>query len=92
VTVAFGVPYKFALTFLMLLVLSLVKISCICFLADINECSGANNCSVNSTCTNTNGSYTCECHAGFTLLADQRTCQGTLFNIVAHSFYCLITN
>ena len=35
-----------------------------CFLLslpDINECS-AIPCAPNATCTNTNGSFTCECH------------------------------
>jgi hypothetical protein len=32
---------------------------------DINECSPTNPCGANSTCTNTPGSYTCGCAAGF---------------------------
>ena len=48
-------------------------------LADIDECRGDNKCSVNARCINTDGSYTCECDAGYTLLADQRTCDGKLF-------------
>ena len=34
--------------------------------SDIDECSGEqNNCSVNSTCTNTVGSYLCSCFSGY---------------------------
>lgn len=35
--------------------------------ADINECAtgGRNDCDVNATCTNTKGSFTCACKAGF---------------------------
>ena len=34
--------------------------------ADVDECSdGLNNCSINSTCTNTFGSYQCSCFTGY---------------------------
>ena len=35
--------------------------------ADVNECENAesNNCGLNTVCTNTNGSYSCRCKAGF---------------------------
>ncbi|KAK9837439.1 hypothetical protein WJX81_002398 [Elliptochloris bilobata] len=40
---------------------------------DVNECvRGTSNCAANSTCTNTNGSFTCACWAGYT--GDGRTC------------------
>jgi hypothetical protein len=32
---------------------------------DINECSGSNNCHANANCTDTEGSYTCACHTGY---------------------------
>ena len=36
--------------------------------ADMDECAddGANNCDANSVCTNTDGSFTCACNAGYT--------------------------
>ena len=37
---------------------------CVCVI-DINECTEkTHNCSVNGLCTNTNGSYRCECRHG----------------------------
>ncbi|MCP3102316.1 DUF4215 domain-containing protein [Myxococcus sp. K15C18031901] len=40
---------------------------------DINECAnGTAQCSVNATCTNTRGSYTCACKGGYT--GNGRTC------------------
>ncbi|MCE9673222.1 EGF domain-containing protein [Myxococcus stipitatus] len=40
---------------------------------DINECAnGTATCSVNATCTNTRGSYTCTCKAGYT--GNGKTC------------------
>ena len=40
---------------------------------DVNECFLAqDNC--DQICMNTNGSYGCQCHAGHTLNADNRTC------------------
>jgi len=42
-----------------------------CFLfclVDIDECSNStmNDCHVNATCTNTDGSFTCACKPGYT--------------------------
>ena len=42
---------------------------------DENEClgeGGGNNCSLDATCTNTQGSFTCGCNSGFT--GDGVTC------------------
>ncbi|MBZ4400690.1 EGF domain-containing protein [Myxococcus sp. AS-1-15] len=40
---------------------------------DVNECTnGTSQCSVNATCTNTPGSYTCTCKAGYS--GNGRTC------------------
>ncbi|XP_065197763.1 adhesion G protein-coupled receptor E1-like [Sycon ciliatum] len=47
---------------------------------DINECaSGTHNCSMNSTCTNTAGSYTCGCYSGFANASPINLCSGTVF-------------
>ena len=42
--------------------------------ADIDECApnGTNDCDINALCTNTAGSYTCECNPGYT--GDGETC------------------
>ena len=46
------------------------------FLLDINECSNVddNNCHENAICTNTNGSFTCQCQNGYT--GNGTTCNG----------------
>ena len=44
---------------------------------DINECDGYNDC--HQMCTNTNGSYYCNCNTGLSLAADNRTCTGYNF-------------
>ncbi|KAH9505484.1 hypothetical protein Btru_057436, partial [Bulinus truncatus] len=41
--------------------------------ADINECLG-NACPLNSDCTNTKGSYRCDCHLGYTFNSTTKTC------------------
>ena len=47
----------------------------ISILTDINECSdGTHNCS--QICTNTPGSFICECNNGFLLDNDEATCNG----------------
>ncbi|XP_064386538.1 sushi, von Willebrand factor type A, EGF and pentraxin domain-containing protein 1-like isoform X2 [Halichondria panicea] len=40
--------------------------------ADIDECSGAHGC--DQICTNTSGSYTCDCNSGYRLATDGRGC------------------
>ena len=45
--------------------------------SDINECkSGAHKCHAGARCTNTVGSYTCQCNPGYH--GDGRTCTGKL--------------
>ena len=45
------------------------------FFTDINECEqGKNLCHINALCTNTLGSYVCQCKPGFS--GDGRTCEG----------------
>ena len=47
----------------------------ICFITDINECSTDTHlCTQN--CTNTNGSYTCDCKSGYQLHEDGFQCDG----------------
>ena len=44
---------------------------------DINECtSGVHNCA--QLCTNTEGSYTCGCRAGYQLNSDRLRCDGEI--------------
>ena len=51
---------------------------------DINECSVYNG-GCNQTCTNTVGSYFCDCSEGYVLDADKHNCSGIIkvffFNI-----------
>ena len=49
----------------------------ICFL-DINECLTDNGGCGDSSCVNTNGSYSCSCQPGYTLDADGHNCTGIL--------------
>ena len=45
---------------------------------DINECDGETNpCGENSTCTNTDGSFTCACNNGFSGTDDGTSCTDT---------------
>ena len=48
----------------------------IIYLLDLDECTeGPNTCDMNADCTNTEGSYSCACKAGY--WGDGRTCTGT---------------
>ena len=50
-------------------------------LLDINECvDGTNNCSENSTCTNTVGSYNCSCFTGYQDEGSGYICNGNVIH------------
>ena len=50
------------------------------FFADIDECSSSNNtCHVYATCSNSDGSYDCECLPGF--MGDGFNCSSKLRNV-----------
>ena len=49
-------------------------------LTDIDECIlGTDNCDANAACTNTIGSFTCACNAGYS--GDGVTCTGIAFDV-----------
>ena len=55
--------------------------------ADIDERStNSHSCDVNALCSNTAGSYTCACKAGFT--GDGKTCSGKLLWQLSKRFKC----
>ena len=43
--------------------------------SDVEECAVDNGGCVNAACTNTVGSFTCDCHTGYSRV-DEITCQG----------------
>ena len=45
---------------------------------DVNECA-TNNGGCGHTCTNTVGSYFCNCRTGYTLASDRRICNGKYY-------------
>ena len=55
--------------------------------SDIDECKGNHSCHVNATCTNTNGSFVCECQPGFN--GNGKKCTGE-FNLFAIIFRILL--
>ena len=58
---------------------------------DINECNNEedNNCHKYSICTNTNGSFTCQCQNEY--IGNGTTCTGKwLPNIITYSTYDLV--
>ena len=52
----------------------MIKCKYIYGFSDIDECKGNHSCHLNATCTNTNGSYVCECRPGFN--GNGRICTG----------------
>ena len=63
------------------MLIKLIELLCLNYL-DKNECDdgvnplGTHNCDGNATCTNTEGSYSCECNGGYT--GDGTSCDGNL--------------
>ena len=56
---------------------NVLHLSLMCFLVDIDECAeGTDNCDSNAACTNTLGSFTCECNNGY--LGSGQKCLGNL--------------
>lgn len=64
-------------------------LSLFCFL-DINECSLSNACHPNSNCSNTLGSFICECNPGYS--GDGKTCAGKQYSSAYHHDMCMSTN
>ena len=61
------------------------------FCVDIDECvTGRHNCSENANCTNTNGSFTCQCKEGYT--GDGVECEGMMYRIVGNFRWCKFLN
>ena len=60
-------------------------------MSDINECANEflNGC--NQICTNTIGSFLCECNSGYELGDDLVTCSGLYNNIMPHLSTFVIT-
>ena len=50
----------------------------IMYISDIDECEGPSPCDENAQCTNTIGSFTCDCNEGYS--GDGMTCTGQNFN------------
>ena len=48
----------------------------------MNECEGVNGCHENAMCSNTDGSYECTCHQGYT--GDGRQCEGKNIKMYAY--------
>ena len=64
--------------------------SCHNYLADIDECSSDDYpCASNATCTNSDGSFLCTCHRGYT--GNGLSCEGKKFvkNILAKGVWVL---
>lgn len=57
------------------------------FIVDIDEC-GANIDGCSQICSNVNGSYDCDCHFGFSLNDDRKTCSKGKHMYI----YCIFTH
>lgn len=52
------------------------------FFEDVDECrTGTHTCSSNGACTNTEGSFTCDCEIGLKWNANSMRCKGKQQNI-----------
>ena len=63
-----------------------IIIKYICGFSDIDECKGSHSCHVNAACTNTNGSYVCECRPGFNGNGQECTGEFNLFAVIFRIF------
>ena len=62
-------------------------------LIDVNECSeGQHDCDqqAHTVCSNTNGSYTCDCQTGYILSG--RICEGIDMQLIKYILYNLLAN
>jgi Calcium-binding EGF domain len=50
--------------------------------ADVDECSTVPGVCANGQCINTEGSYRCDCFAGYRPTSDRKRCQGSLHQLV----------
>jgi hypothetical protein len=57
---------------------------------DINECLNTSVCPMNSNCTNTNGSFSCVCHPGYSLASG--LCVGMCKHLICYNEICRISN
>ena len=57
-------------------------------MSDINECANDSLNGCNQICTNTIGSFFCECNSGYELGDDLMTCSGLFNNIVTFMYIC----
>ena len=56
---------------------------------DIDECTdGTHNCNANAECSNTEGSFTCDCNDGYA--GNGTDCQGYYAVILQHDSLCYI--
>ena len=54
-----------------------------CLLPDVDDCSDStHNCDTHATCSNTIGSFTCQCNTGYE--GDGAVCSGNLLHLYIH--------